>query len=264
METAQTEATPDAAAPKGITAASIDPDEIARFSAMAEDWWNPHGKFKPLHAFNPTRLAFIRDRACAHFGRSPQTPRPLSGLRLLDIGCGGGLLAEPMCRLGASVTAIDASDRNVKTAALHGEQGGLTIDYRVASVENLAAESDRFDIVLNMEVVEHVADLDGFLAASAHLVKPRGLMLVATLNRTVKSLALAKIGAEYILRWLPAGTHDWRKFVQPAELCRHLTGQGLTVEEIAGVRYNPLNGQWSLGRDLDVNYMVLASKPDTA
>lgn len=237
---------------------SIDPAEIAKFSAMAAEWWNPTGKFAPLHKFNPVRLSFIRETASAHFGRSGLTP--FEGLQLLDIGCGGGLLSEPMARLGFAVTGVDASEKNIKTALTHAQSQGLGIDYRHGSAESLVATGAAFDVVLNMEVVEHVADLPGYLNACAKLVKPGGLMVVATLNKTLKSLALAKVGAEYVLRWLPPGTHDWAKFVPPARLKSLLTEAGLTVKETKGVSFDPLHWAWNLSSDTDVNYMVVAGK----
>ena len=242
----------------GEFSASVDPDEIARFAALADDWWDPGGKLTPLHKFNPTRVAFIADRAAAHFDRDLAAPRPLDGLLLADIGCGGGLLAEPMARLGARVTGIDAAERNIGVAAAHAASGGLDIDYRTATAEALAAAGERFDIVLNMEIVEHVADLDAFLGASVSLLAPGGMMVVATLNRTPKAFALAVVGAEYVLGWLPRGTHDWRKFVRPSELGAGLRRHGAHVSEIAGVGYNPLTGTWSLSRDLSVNYLAIA------
>jgi len=249
----------------GIDAPSIDSGEIAKFAAMAEAWWDPTGKFRPLHRFNPVRLAYIRDRLCARFGRDPKAERPLKGLKLLDVGCGGGLLSEPLARLGAEVTGLDAAARNIKVAALHAEQSGLMIDYRHGSVEELAAGGARFDAVLNMEVVEHVADVAGFLAASAALVKPGGVMILATLNRTPKAFLLAVVGAEYLLRWLPRGTHDWRRFVRPSEAAAALRGGGLEIEEMTGVAYNPLTDGWRLApRDLDVNYMLMAVRPADA
>ncbi len=240
---------------------SVDEGEIARFSAMAADWWNPHGKFKPLHRFNPVRLAYLRDRLVAHFQRDPKAAQPLAGLRILDIGCGGGLLAEPLTRLGAQVTGIDASRTTVSVARLHAEQMGLAIDYREATAEALAAAGERFDVVLNMEVVEHVADRPAFLAAAAGMVNPGGAMVVATLNRTAKSYALAIVGAEYLLGWLPRGTHDWNKFVKPEELTAELAATRLSVYEVTGVAYNPIADRWSLSTDTGVNYMVLATKP---
>ncbi|HLT76983.1 MAG TPA: bifunctional 2-polyprenyl-6-hydroxyphenol methylase/3-demethylubiquinol 3-O-methyltransferase UbiG [Ferrovibrio sp.] len=242
-------------------AASIDPAEIARFSAMAAEWWNPQGKFRPLHRFNPVRLGFIRDRIAAHFGRDPAGPEPLAGLRLLDIGCGGGLVAEPMARLGARVVGADASERNIGVARLHAAESGVEVDYRCTSAEDLAAAGETFDVVLTLEVVEHVADLEGFLRCCGQMVKPGGLLIAATLNRTLKAYALAIVGAEYLLRWLPPGTHEWKKFVRPHELAAGLRHAGLTVSEITGVSYDPLADRWRLGRDTDVNYMMVATKP---
>lgn len=241
-------------------AASIDPAEIARFSALAAQWWDPQGKFRPLHRFNPVRLAFIRDRLVAHFGRNATGDLPLAGLRLLDIGCGGGLVAEPMARLGAEVVGADASEKNIGVARLHASEAGLPVDYRCTSAEALAAAGETFDVVLTLEVVEHVADLEGFLACCGQMVKPGGLLIAATLNRTLKSYALAIVGAEYVLRWLPRGTHDWKKFVRPHELAAGLRHAGLNVSEITGVTYDPLGDKWRTSRDTDVNYMMVASK----
>ena len=240
--------------------ASVDPAEVARFAALAAEWWDPNGKFRPIHKFNPVRLRFIRDVAAAHFGLSEGSLSPLDGLDLLDIGCGGGLLAEPMARLGATVTGIDAAADNIGTAVAHAEQSGLKIDYRCVTAESLLAGGAQYDIVLNMEVVEHVADRDGFLASSAGLLKPGGMIVVATLNRTAKSFALAIVGAEYVLRWLPRGTHNWRKFVRPSELAAGLRLGGAQVSQFAGVSYNPLTDTWRVTRDLDVNYMAVASR----
>ena len=241
---------------------TIDPAEIEKFAAIADEWWDPFGKFKPLHKFNPVRLAYIRDGACAHFDRDRRGKKPLEGLRLLDIGCGGGLVAEPMRRLGAEVVAIDAAERNVKTAMAHAQPLGLDIDYRATTVEALAeAGEPPFDIILNLEVVEHVADVDLFLAASASLLKPGGMMVVATINRTLKALALAKVGAEYVLRWLPAGTHDPRKFVKPEEAEAPLLRKGLSVTAQAGFSYNPFLDIWRVSDDMGVNYMLTAVKP---
>ena len=251
----------DSASESPSQSASVDPDEIAKFAALAGEWWNPAGKFAPLHKLNPARLTFIRDRIAAHAGRDPLSERPLAGLRVLDIGCGGGLLCEPLTRLGAQVTGIDAAGPNVAAAARHAAEAGLDIDYRHSTAEALAAEGLHFDLVLNMEVVEHVADVAAFLQASAALAAPGGAMVLATLNRTPKSFALAIVGAEYILRWLPRGTHDWRKFLRPSELVAYLRGAGLETRELTGVAYNPLTGAWRLApRDLDVNYMVFAVK----
>ena len=240
---------------------TIDPSEIEKFSKIADEWWDPFGKFKPLHKFNPVRLAYIRDAACAHFGRDRRAKNPLEGLRLLDVGCGGGLVAEPMRRLGADVTAIDAAERNIKTAMVHAQDVKLDIDYRATTAEDLVeAEGAAFDIVLNLEAVEHVADIDLFLQSSAALVKPGGMMIVATINRTLKAFALAKVGAEYVLGWLPRGTHDPKKFVKPDEIKTALAGAGMTVAASAGVSYNPLMDIWRIGEDTDVNYMLTAVK----
>lgn len=244
---------------------SIDPGEIEKFSKIADEWWDPFGKFKPLHKFNPARLAYIRDAAAAHFGRDRRARAPLAGLKLLDVGCGGGLVAEPMRRLGAEVVAIDAAERNIKTAMVHAQETGLDIDYRAATVEALiAAGAAPFDIVLNLEVVEHVADSSAFLADSASLVRPGGLMVVATINRTLKAFALAKIGAEYVLGWLPRGTHDPAKFLKPEEIDRRLAEAGMVVTGHAGVSYNPLMDLWKIDENTDVNYMVTAVKPGIA
>jgi len=239
-------------------APSIDPAEVAKFSALAAEWWDPAGKFAPLHKFNPVRLGFIRDTASAHFGR--QGLKPFQGLTLLDIGCGGGLLSEPMCRLGFAVLGADASEKNVKTAAAHAFATGIEIDYRVATAESLAAEGRAFDVVLNMEVIEHVADLPGYLRACTRLVKPGGLTFVASLNKTLKSLALAKIAAEYVLRWLPPGTHDWNRFVEPRRLHAMLEEAGLKILKTQGVVFDPLAWNWRLSSDTGVNYMVVAGK----
>jgi 2-polyprenyl-6-hydroxyphenyl methylase/3-demethylubiquinone-9 3-methyltransferase len=237
---------------------TVDAAEVAKFSALAAEWWDPKGKFAPLHKFNPVRLSFIRDTAAAHYGRSGV--KPFTGLTLLDMGCGGGLLCEPMRRLGFAVTGVDPSEKNIGTAKIHAAGGGLEIDYRAASAEVLVGEGASFDVVLNMEVVEHVADLKAYLMACAKLVKPSGLMFVATLNKTLKSLALAKIGAEYVLRWLPPGTHDWNKFVEPDTLTQLLVGAGLNPLKTQGVAFDPLGWDWRLSDDTDVNYMIVASR----
>lgn len=243
------------------TAETVDEAEVARFSAMAAEWWDPEGKFRPLHKFSPVRLAFIRDAAAAHFSRDAESLDSLKGLRLLDIGCGGGLLCEPMARLGAEVVGADPSRVNVETAKVHARDQGLAIDYRCTTAEELAAAGERFDIVLNMEVVEHVADVPLFLATCAELVRPGGLMVLATLNRTLKAFALAIVGAEYVLRWLPRGTHRWEKFVTPAELAGALGKAGMRAEPPVGVVYNPLLDVWRTSADTDVNYLMLARKP---
>ena len=248
-----------AAAPQ-TSASSIDPDEVARFSALAERWWDATGPFAPLHRFNPVRLGFIRDRAAARFGRDPKAPRPFEGLSLLDIGCGGGLLSEPMTRLGFKVTGVDAAERNIGAARAHAEAQGLDIDYRASTAEALKADGvGPFDVVLNMEVIEHVADPRAFLIDTASLVAPGGMMIVATLNRTLKSLALAKIGAEYLLRWIPAGTHDWNKFLKPEELRGFMSGQPYEIAGPYGVEYRPLEGRWAETPDASVNYMMVAT-----
>jgi 2-polyprenyl-6-hydroxyphenyl methylase / 3-demethylubiquinone-9 3-methyltransferase len=239
---------------------TIDSAEVERFSRIAAEWWNPQGKFRPLHKFNPTRLAYIKEEVCTAFGRDPLAPRPLEGLRLLDIGCGGGLLCEPMARLGATVVGADASQTNIEVAKIHAAETGLDIDYRATTAEALAAAGEKFDVVLNMEVVEHVADVDLFLSACGEMVKPGGLMFVATINRTLKALGLAIIGAEYVLRWLPRGTHQYEKLVRPEELEKALDAAGLTIIDRQGVTYNPLADSWNRSRDMDVNYMVLARK----
>ncbi len=241
---------------------SIDPSEIEKFSKIADEWWDPFGKFAPLHKFNPARLAYIRDAACAHFGRDRRAKAPLSGLRLLDVGCGGGLVAEPMRRLGAAVTAIDASERNIKTAQVHAQEQKLDIDYRAATVEALVTSNESpFDIILNLEVVEHVADPVQFLQDSSMLVRPGGLMVVATINRTLKAFALAKVGAEYVLGWLPRGTHDPAKFLKPEEVSSALSAAGMIVTAAAGVAYNPLMDLWKIVEETDVNYLLTAIKP---
>jgi len=240
--------------------ASIDPIEVAKFSAIAAEWWDPTGKFAPLHKFNPVRLAFIRAEAAGHFGRDARSLRPFQGLSLLDIGCGGGLLSEPMARLGFAVTGADASERNIGTAKAHAAQSGLTIDYRAATAEVLVAEGHCFDLVLNMEVVEHVADVSTYLQACTALVNPGGITVVATLNKTLKSLALAKIGAEYVLGWLPRGTHDWNRFIPPTQLKASLEESGLTILKTQGVSFDPLGWDWKLSSDVDVNYMVVGRR----
>lgn len=243
---------------------SIDPEEVARFSAIAAEWWDPTGKFAPLHKFNPVRLQFIREQALARFSRDGSLRAPFEGLKLLDIGCGGGLLSEPMRRLGFTVTAVDASDRNVAVAAAHAAETGLDIDYRATTAEQLEAEgSGPFDVVLNMEVIEHVADPGEYLRTTARLLAPGGLMIVATLNRTLKALALAKVGAEYVLRWVPAGTHDWNKFLKPEEIRGFLTGAEFNVLGPFGVAYNPLTGRWAQSANTDVNYMMVITRPVT-
>ncbi len=237
--------------------ASVDPEDVARFSRIAAEWWDPNGKFAPLHRFNPVRLRFIREQGLARFGRDSRTSRPFEGLRLLDIGCGGGLLSEPMTRLGFAVTGVDASERNIGTASAHAAEQGLAIDYRCSTAEALVAAGEApFDMILNMEVIEHVADPGQFLRDTAQLLAPGGLMVVATLNRTFKALALAKFGAEYVMRWLPVGTHDWNKFLKPEEIRGYLDRQPYEVQGPFGVEYSPLSGLWRLGPDVEMNYMM--------
>ena len=243
--------------PSGST---VDPAEIERFSRIAEEWWDPAGKFAPLHRLNPVRLSYIRDRAAQHWRRDALSS-PLKGLSVLDIGCGGGLLSEPMARLGAAVTGIDAAERNIAVARRHAAGQELAIDYRHTTAETLVESGAQFDIVLALEIVEHVTDVDLFLGSCGRLTKPGGLVFLSTLNRTAKAWALAIAGAEYLLRWLPRGTHDWRKFLKPSEAVRGLRGGGIEAQEIVGVVYSPLGRAWSLNKhDLDVNYMLYGSK----
>ncbi len=240
---------------------TVDEGEVARFSALAAEWWNPNGKMAVLHRFNPVRLAFIRDAACRRFDRDARQLGCLEGLRILDIGCGGGLLCEPLARLGASVMGADPSEQNIEIARLHARESGLAIDYRATTAEALADQGERFDVVLAMEVVEHVTDVDLFVNRCAEMVKDGGLMVAATINRTLKSFALAIVGAEYVLRWLPRGTHQWDRFVTPQELETAMEGTGLRVTDERGVIYNLFADRWELSNDTDVNYMVVAEKP---
>lgn len=243
-----------------MTTTTIDDDEVARFSAMAEEWWDPTGKFKPLHKFNPVRLAYIREHVLSHFKLDGTKRYPFEGLKFLDIGCGGGLLCEPMTRLGAAVTGADASEKNIRIAATHAEQGELEIDYRATTSETMAAAGEQFDVVLNMEVVEHVADVPLYLKSCADLVKPGGIMFVATINRTAKAFALAIVGAEYVMRWLPKGTHSFEKFLTPEEISSQLKRNGMGIKDKCGVSFSPLQDQWRKSRDMSVNYMLLAEK----
>jgi 2-polyprenyl-6-hydroxyphenyl methylase / 3-demethylubiquinone-9 3-methyltransferase len=235
-------------------------EDVARFTAIAERWWDATGDFAPLHKLNPPRLEFIRDHLCQHFSRDPLAPSPLEGLNIIDVGCGGGLLSEPMARLGATVTGIDAGEENVAIARTHASAMDLEIDYRRVLPEEMSKESAGYDVVISMEVVEHVSDLDLFLQSLADLLKPGGVMLLSTLNRTLKSLALAKIGAEYILRWVPPGTHDWQKFVRPSELADGLRPHGVEIVDLKGILYQAGRDQWVLGKALDVNYIACAKK----
>lgn len=239
------------------TTTTVDPAEVAKFEAMAAEWWDPDGKFRPLHMLNPCRLDYITRQIAAEFGRDLARDRPFEGLRLLDIGCGGGLLSEPMARLGASVVGADAAERNIPVARIHAAQSGLEIDYRHTTAEALAAAGETFDVVLNMEVVEHVADPAGYLGACRDLLRPGGLMICSTINRNPKSFALAIVGAEYVMRWLPKGTHDWHRFITPDELYGLLRGAGLDPVDRKGFVFNPLTWSWRISdRDLSVNYVT--------
>ncbi len=239
---------------------TIDREEVARFSRVARQWWDPRGPMAALHKFNPVRLAYIRDRTAAHFGHDPLRLDSLAGLRVLDIGCGGGILCEPLARLGAAVVGVDPSESNIAVARQHAARSGLAVDYRNSSVEALAEAGEIFDVVLAMEVIEHVTDVPLFVELAAGTVKPGGLMFVATLNRTAKSFALAIVGAEYILRWLPRGTHQWDKFVMPDELELAIEQGGLRIIAETGVIYNVFADRWQLSADMDVNYMMVAEK----
>ncbi|QFR33109.1 bifunctional 2-polyprenyl-6-hydroxyphenol methylase/3-demethylubiquinol 3-O-methyltransferase UbiG [Ancylobacter sp. TS-1] len=242
------------------TATTVDPREVERFAALAAEWWNPRGKMRVLHRFNPVRLAYLREKITAHFGRDARAIRPLEGLSLVDIGCGGGLLSEPLARMGATVTGIDPAEKNVRIAALHAQESGVAVDYRATTAEALADSGARFDVVMAMEVVEHVADVGLFLARAAEMVKPGGLLVAATLNRTKRSFALAIVGAEYVLGWLPKGTHDWNRFLTPEELEAALVAGGLSVIDREGVVFHPLADEWRRSSDLSVNYVMLAEK----
>ena len=243
------------------SATTLDPAEVEKFARLAAEWWNPAGKMSVLHKFNPVRLSYIREAACDRFGRDRTALDALKGLAVLDIGCGGGLLCEPLARMGATVTGIDPARTNVETARLHAAQSGVAVDYRCATAEELAAAGERFDIVLAMEVVEHVADVGLFVDACARLVGPGGLLFMATINRTLKSYALAIVGAEYVLRWLPRGTHEWDRFVTPEELAQAMAAPGLAVTDRRGVRYDLLRDRWTETGDLSVNYMITAARP---
>jgi 2-polyprenyl-6-hydroxyphenyl methylase/3-demethylubiquinone-9 3-methyltransferase len=240
---------------------SVDAAEVERFSRHAADWWNPRGPMAALHKFNPVRLGYIRDQATARFNRDPKKLDCLKGLRMLDIGCGGGILSEPLARLGAVMVGADPSEDNITAAQVHAGEAGVVVDYRTTTAEDLAAAKERFDIVLAMEVVEHVTDMNAFVATCAAMVKPGGLMMAATLNRTLKSFALAIVGAEYVLRWVPRGTHQWDKFVTPKELEAAIEDNGLQVTGERGVIYNPFADCWQLSSDMDVNYMLVAQRP---
>lgn len=258
---------PDSA-PAHLTSVSVDPREMESFSRMAHDWWNPEGMFRPLHVMNGARIDLIKQAVCEHYGRDPDADRPLNGLRLLDIGCGGGLLCEPMVRLGATVTGVDALERNVKTAKTHAEQVGVEVDYRHGTIEQMVEAGETpFDVVLNMEVIEHVANPRDFIADCATMVKPAtkkapgGIMMCSTINRTFKAFAFAIVGAEYVLRWLPKGTHQYEKLVRPEELSRYLEAAGLRVDQQIGMSLNPITESWRIGDDLSINYVTMAIRP---
>jgi 2-polyprenyl-6-hydroxyphenyl methylase/3-demethylubiquinone-9 3-methyltransferase len=250
-----------ASSTKGGQGSTVDTAEVARFSALAAEWWDARGRMAVLHRFNPLRLGVIKEAACRQFERDPIRLDALAGLRMLDIGCGGGILSEPLARLGAEVVGADPSQPNIEAAKLHAAEAGLAMDYRATTAEALADEGERFDVVLAMEVVEHVADLSLFVKRCAEMVKPGGLMITATLNRTLKSFALAIVGAEYLLGWLPRGTHQWDKFVTPNELEAALERHGLMVLDETGVTYDLIADRWQLSTDMDVNYMVTAARP---
>ncbi|CRK75117.1 bifunctional 2-polyprenyl-6-hydroxyphenol methylase/3-demethylubiquinol 3-O-methyltransferase UbiG [Nereida ignava] len=241
---------------------TVDPAEIAKFEAMAAEWWDVNGKFKPLHMLNPCRLDYITRQIAAEFGRDLAKDAPFEGLRILDIGCGGGLLCEPMARLGATIVGADAAERNIPVAKVHAEQSGLDIDYRFTTAEAMAEAGEQFDVVLNMEVVEHVADPLAYLTACQQLLKPGGLQICSTLNRNPKSYLMAIIGAEHIMRWLPKGTHEWSKFITPDELFELLTTSGMTPVDRKGFVFNPISWSWSISeKDLSVNYVTASTKP---
>lgn len=241
-------------------ASTVDRAEVDKFDRLADEWWNPNGKFRPLHKFNPVRLAYIKETLCRHFARDPRAPRPLEGIRILDIGCGGGLVSEPLARLGGDVLGADAAATNVEVAKVHAARSGVEVAYRATTAEALAEEGETFDVVLALEIIEHVASVEAFAKACARMVRPGGLLVVATINRTPKAFLLAIVGAERILRWLPRGTHAYEKLVRPEEIDAALAGTGVTVVERHGVSYNPLRDAWGLSADTDVNYMVLAAR----
>jgi 2-polyprenyl-6-hydroxyphenyl methylase/3-demethylubiquinone-9 3-methyltransferase len=244
-----------------LYAASVDKAEVAKFTQLAREWWDPKGKFRPLHRLNPVRLSFLRDAAIAHFGRDPRRLAPFTGLTLLDIGCGGGLLSEPLARMGFEVLGIDPSEENIAVASRHCQAAHISLCYRTATAEKLADEYATFNFVAAMEVVEHVANVGAFVGTCARLTAPGGLLAISTINRTIRSLALAKLGAEYVLRWLPPGTHDWSRFVTPAELSHHLATAGFSVLSLEGFRFEPLRWEWQRSRDASINYIMLAGAP---
>ena len=239
---------------------TIDPVEHEKFLKLAEEWWNPKGKFKTLHKFNPTRIAFIREKIINHFDIATDEKKPFKNIKLLDIGCGGGLLSEPMAKLGANVTGLDVVEKNIKTASTHAKNQGLKIKYIHSTVEKISEKAEKFDVILNMEVIEHVSDVNLFINSCNKILSPNGIMIFASLNRTLISYGLAIIGVEYILGWLPKGTHDWSKFITPDELKILFSSNGLKIDEIIGMKYNPLFDSWKRSEDLSVNYLGLSSK----
>ncbi len=234
---------------------TIDKDEVEKFSRIADEWWDENGKFKPLHKLNPARIGYIKESILTHFNKES-----LEGLKLLDVGCGGGLVAEPMCRLGADVTAIDASEENIKTASVHAEQGGLDINYIHTTSDELAKKKGKFDVILALEIIEHVADVETFVESLSGLLKKDGLLILSTLNRTAKSYTVAIVGAEYVMRWLPRGTHDWKKFIKPSEMAEMLEKQGLNVNQLKGLDYKLLSDSFEINDDVSVNYFAKCSK----
>ena len=244
-----------------LSASSANPEEVARFAALAGEWWDPDGPLRPLHALGPARLAYVRARIDNHFGIDPDTLKPLAGRTVLDVGCGGGLVSEPLARMGGAVTAIDAAAENIEVARLHGREQGLNIDYRAMTAEDLLETGERFDLVTALEIIEHVTDPAAFVESCAGLLKPGGLVLLSTLNRTPKAWLMAIAGAEYVMRWLPRGTHDWKKFIKPSELAAMCRQAGLTLDHQQGLVFNPVEFAWSLSdTDLDVNYLASAHR----
>lgn len=239
---------------------TIDNQEISKFEKMANEWWNPSGKFKPLHKFNPIRLSFMRSKICQHFNLDDKSLQPLTNLKILDIGCGGGLISEPFCNMGGDVLAIDASPINIEIAKTHAQKNNLKINYLASSAEDLAQTNQQFDVVLALEIIEHVSDIELFIKSCGQLVKPNGLLFIATINRTAKSLIMAKIGAEYVLRWLPIGTHQYNKFVKPSEIFSFANNHHLKLIELTGFSYNLLKDDFYLSQDLAVNYCAILEK----
>ncbi len=235
---------------------TIDPIEVEKFSRIADEWWSESGKFKPLHKFNPIRVLFIKREIIKHFNLDKNSAKPFTTLDILDVGCGGGLIAEPFAKMGANMVAIDASEKNIMVASIHAEKSNLNIDYKTTTAEDLAAENKKYDVVFALEIIEHVADVDNFIKSCALLLKPNGILFVATMNRTLKSLAFAKIAAEYILKWLPIGTHDWKKFLKPSEICFYTNKNNLNLKNLTGFSYNIFTDEWKIGENLDVNYIA--------